>query len=107
MSYLALKDVEQVSPHPEDKDPGAGLGPINTGKSDPMYGPAVVHDQRYLTQETSRKDADLIFLELMEAIASSTKNPVKRGARYVQAYTYYGLVRAFGWIPWNLRRWRS
>jgi hypothetical protein len=56
------------------------------------YSPAAVaHDYLYSTGKVSRKEADGIFLELMERLT------VPLWKRYVM----YWAVRLFGWFAWN------
>ncbi len=55
---------------------------------------AVVHDYLYHTQERSRKESDLIFLEAMEVL----------GVVWWKRKVMYRSVRMFGWIPWKKKR---
>ncbi len=52
---------------------------------------SVVHDYLYHTKITTRKQADKIFLELMLAL----------GINRLKAYTFYFVVRLFGWLYWR------
>jgi hypothetical protein len=55
---------------------------------------AIIHDYLYETQTTTRAEADLIFLEAMEA----------SGVRFTQRWAMYLAVRMGGWMAWNKRR---
>jgi len=52
---------------------------------------AVVHDYLYYTKKYPRHIADKVFLELQIAL----------GVEKWKAYTFYYVVRLFGWTHWN------
>jgi len=52
---------------------------------------SVVHDYLYYTKRYPRHIADKIFLELQIAL----------GVEKWKAYTFYYVVRLFGWTHWN------
>ena len=54
---------------------------------------SVVHDYLYYTKQYPRHIADKIFLELQLAL----------GIEKWKAYTFYIVVRLFGWTHWNKR----
>jgi hypothetical protein len=82
-----------------EKDDCCGDGWFQTTERDPFLWACRWHDLAYqkhkLLWERDRKDIDREFLCRMLLIAKS------RNRLRLRAYTYYGLVRTFGWIAWN------
>ena len=97
--YTALSEITQ-------KDNFCGAGPFETGANDPMLDACNWHDNAYMRDklhggEELRAKDDAIFLK-EELTLNKLYNlpPVAT----VKSYVYYGLVRAFGWIPWWFNR---
>lgn len=54
---------------------------------------AIIHDFGYHVQQTTRKEADRMFLEGMKIL----------GVSWWRRGTMYNCVRLVAWIPWNRR----
>lgn len=83
----------------DDKDE-CGIGPITTGQKDYFKSVCSFHDRMYVLKEEgkqpmSRKEVDKRFLKGMLILAGN--NILYK----TQAYIYYGITRALGWIPWR------
>lgn len=63
---------------------------------------ALIHDALYVLKQTTRKEADLIFLNIMsEAIRILYRNPLARFYQTTKALIAYHAVRQFGRWHWN------
>jgi len=100
-------DTKYTAPKELTKgDDFCGVGPLETDQHDTMTAACAWHDNQYINQklhggEGLRAGIDSEFLDKM-----LTLNDFHDGGTLgaVKAYTYYGLVRAFGWIPWWFNR---
>ena len=62
------------------------------------------HDEGYTTggDEARRKVCDDKFLDVMKRDTMRFKG-LRRGIRFAQAYVFYAIVRAFGWMQFNYK----
>ena len=77
-----------------------GVYPFQTNNKDNFTKACIWHDLAYIEGSIeqkifSRKEVDQIFLKQMLELAGESK------LKKVKAYTYYGLVRTFGWPFWE------
>lgn len=78
-----------------------GLPGLNTGPNDPLLAACRKHDIYYIWHDArktalNRGQVDLEFLDLALKLAGDNR------ALRLRAYTYYGIIRAVGWLPWKL-----
>ena len=57
-------------------------------------GATIIHDYLYITQERTRKETDLIFLEAMKVL----------NVPFFRRQIIYRAVRLGGWLPWRKRK---
>ena len=77
-----------------------GVYPFQTSSKDTFTKACKFHDLAYIEGSIqqkifSRKEVDQIFLKQMLELSGESK------LKKVKAYTYYGLVRVFGWPFWE------
>jgi|DEB0MinimDraft_10_1074344.scaffolds.fasta_scaffold37715_3 hypothetical protein len=67
------------------------------GTTDPMLPACTLHDALYDNAGSlTRKQVDDLFLRRMLVEATTVNSSWMKA----QAYVYYGLARAFGWLVW-------
>lgn len=87
-------------------DDFCGIPPFETNNHDPFTAACAWHDNQYVFfklhgGEKLRSSIDAEFLRKM-LILNESRGRGLLGS--IQAYTYYGLARVIGWIPWYLNR---
>ncbi len=89
-----------------------GVGFLRTSSRDPFIQPCAKHDQDYLAwksikqdkskiRERMRKLIDRDLLVGMLQVAITQDKLHSRLFHWGRAYTFYGFVRAFGWLAWR------